>query len=180
MIYLSLVAAIFLLLALVAMIARSFQTDSDLNLAGEPQEVFSLDDRNDGVNDAINLEIFLKAFGDDDQRFVESLGDSRVQKLLAYERKRIALRWIGRKTTEARGIMQAHVRRAREAKDLSVSAEIRLALQYVELLALFELLSLSVFLFGPAGLRKRALWTNAILSDMKRFGQSAVPGAVVR
>jgi hypothetical protein len=178
MIYLSLVAAILLLLALLATIARSFQTDSDLNFAGQPQEAFSLDDRNDAVNDA-NLEIFLKAFGDDDQRFVETLGDSRVQKLLAYERKRIALRWIGRKTAEARGIMQAHVRRARDAKDLSVSREIRLALQYVELLALFELLSLSVFIFGPAGLRKWALRTNAILSDMKRFGQSAVPGAVV-
>jgi hypothetical protein len=76
--------------------------------------------------------------------------------------------------------MQAHVHRAREAKDLSVSAEIRLALQYVELLALFEFLAISVLIFGPAGLRKRALWTNAILSDMKRFGQSAVPDAIVR
>jgi hypothetical protein len=179
MIYLSLIAAVLLLLALVAMIARSFQTDSDLNFAGPSQEASSPDDRNNAVNDALNLEIFLKAFGDDDQRFVETLGDSRVQKLLAYERKRIALRWIGRKTVEARGIMQAHVRRARDAKDLSVSAEIRLALQYVELLALFELLSLSVFIFGPAGLRKWALRTNAILSDMKRFGQSAVPEAVV-
>jgi hypothetical protein len=176
MIYLSLIAAVLLLLALVAMIARSFQTDSDLNFAGPSQEASSPDDRNDAVHDALNLEIFLKAFGDDDQRFVETLGDSRVQKLLAYERKRIALRWIGRKTAEARSIMQGHVRRARDAKDLSVSAEIRLALQYVELLALFELLSLSVFIFGPAGLRKWALRTNAILSDMKRFGQSAVRG----
>jgi hypothetical protein len=174
MIYLSLGAAIFLLLALVAMIARSFRTDSDLDFAGQPQEAFLLDDRNDAVKEALNLEIFLKAFGDDDQRFVETLGDSRVQKLLAYERKRIALRWIGRKTAEARSIMQAHVRRAREATDLSVSAEIRLALWYVELLALFELLAISVLIFGPTGLRKRALWTNAILSDMKRFGQSAV------
>jgi hypothetical protein len=48
------------------------------------------------------------------------------------------------------------------------------------LLALFEFLAISVLIFGPAGLRKRALWTNAILSDMKRFGQSAVPDAVVR
>jgi hypothetical protein len=179
MIYLSLIAAVLLLVALVATIARSFQTDSDLNFAGPSQEASSPDDRNDAVNDALNLEIFLKAFGDDDQRFVETLGDSRVQKLLAYERKRIALRWIGRKTAEARSIMQGHVRRARDAKDLSVSAEIRLALQYVELLAMFELLSSSVFIFGPAGLQKWALRTNAILSDMKRFGQSAVPGAVV-
>jgi hypothetical protein len=177
MIYVSLIAAFLLLLALVAVIARSFRTDSDLDFAGQR---FSLDARNDAVNDEINLEIFLKAFGDDDQRFVETLGNSRLQELLAYERKRIALRWIGRKTAEARDIMQAHVRSARGAKDLSVSAEIRLALQYVALLALFEFLTISVLIFGPAGLRKRVLWTNAILSDMKRFGQSAVPGAVMR
>src|SRR5246127_3036544 len=154
MIYLSLIAAVLLLLALLAMIARSFQTDSDLNFPSPSQEASSPDYRNNSVNDALHLEIFLKAFGDDDQRFVETLGDSRIQKLLAYERKRIALRWIGRKTAEARGIMQGHVRRAREAKDLSVSAEIRLALWYVELLALFELLAISVLILGPTGLRK--------------------------
>jgi hypothetical protein len=98
--------------------------------------------------------------------------------LLAYERKRIALGWIRRKTAEARFIMREHARRARKAKDLNVSAEIRLALQYLELLALFELLALTVFIFGPAGLQRRALQTIAILSDIRRFGGSAASNAV--
>jgi hypothetical protein len=180
MIYLSLLAALFLLFALVATIARSFQGESDLNLGGPhfDQEAISLESGNDDANDALNLEIFLRAFGDDDQRFVDTLGDSRLHRLLAYERKRIALRWIDRKTAEAKGIMRAHVRRVREANDLSVSAEIRLALQYVELLTLFEFLSVSVFIFGPAGLQRRALRTNAMLSAMRHFGQTSVSGAV--
>ena len=179
MIYLSLLAALFLLFALVATIARSFQGESALNF-GAPhfdQEAISLESGNDDANDALNLEIFLRAFGDDDQRFVDTLGDAGLQRLLAYERRRIALRWIGRKTAEAKGIMRAHVRGVRETNDLSVSAEIRLALQYVELLTLFEFLSVSVFIFGPAGLQRRALRTNAMVSAMRHFGQTSVSGA---
>ena len=179
MIYLSLLAALLLFIALVATIARSFHTESDLNFGGwDFQEASSSDGRNDDASDAHNLEIFLRAFSGDDQRFVETLGDSGVQRLLAYERKRIALGWIRRKTAEARFIMREHARRARKAKDLNVSAEIRLALQYLELLALFELLTLTVFIFGPAGLQKRALQTIAILSDIRRFGGSAASNAM--
>ena len=178
MIYLSLLAALFLLIAMVAVIARSFQTESDLNFGGPHlrQEAIFLESGNNDANDALNLEILLRAFGDDDQRFVDTLGDLGLRRLLAYERKRIALRWIGRKTAEARGIMRAHVRRVREAKDLSVSAEIRLSLQYAQLLTLFEFLSVSVFIFGPAGLQSRALRTNKMLSTMRHFGQTSVSG----
>jgi hypothetical protein len=173
MIYLSLLAAILLLLALGATIARSSQRESDLIFAG-PHLREAMEGRNDDANDGLNLEILLRAFGDDDRRFVGTLGDPDLQRLLAYERKRIALRWIGRKTAEARCIMRAHVSHVRTAKDLSVSAEIRLAFQYVKLLTLFEFLSLSVFVFGPAGLQRRALQTNTLLSDMRQFGQTAV------
>jgi hypothetical protein len=172
MIYLSLLAAIVLLLALGATIARASQRESDVIFGPHLRE--TMEGRNDGANDALNLEVLLRAFGDDDQHFVGTLGDPDLQRLLAYERKRIALRWIGRKTAEARWIMRAHMSHVRTAKDLSVSAEIRLALQYVELLTLFELLSLSVFFFGPARLQRRVLQANALLSDMRHFGQTAV------
>ena len=178
MIYLSLLAALLLFVALAAIIARSFHNEPDVNFSGlrEP-DVSSLDGRNDDANDALNLEILLRTFSDDDQHFVETLADASLQRMLAYERKRIALRWIRRKTAEARFIMREHLRRARAAKDLNVSAEIRLALQYIELLTHFKLLAFIVLIVGPAGLRRRALQTNAILSDMRRFGEAAVTGA---
>lgn len=178
MIYLSLLATLLLFVALAAIIARSFHNEPDVNFSGlREQDTSFLDGRNDEANDGLNLEILLRTFSDDDQHFVETLGDASLQRMLAYERKRIALRWIGRKAAEAKFIMSEHVRRARAAKDLNVSAEIRLALQYIELLAHFELLAFIVFIFGPAGLRRRALQTNAILSDMRRFGEAAVSSA---
>jgi hypothetical protein len=63
---------------------------------------------------------------------------------------------------------------------LKVSGEVRLALQYLELLALSKALALIVVFFGPAGLQRLAIQTNAILLGMKRLHESAVPdgGAV--
>ena len=173
MIYLSIFAALVLFFALVMLIARSLYWEPDLNIAGLP----STDAAGQiEANDAMSFEILLRAFGDDDQRFITALGDKHVERLLLFERKRIAFRWIRRKSAEARSIMREHANRAREASDLRASGEARLAFRYVELLMLCEGLSLIVFLFGPAGLQKFAVQTNTVLSDMKRFGNVVAPG----
>jgi hypothetical protein len=175
MIYLSIFAALLLFCALVVLIARSLYWEPDLNVAGLPGT--DVAGQIDEANDAMSFEILLRAFGDDDQRFITALGDKHVERLLLFERKRIALRWICRKSTEARAIMREHANRAREASDLTVSGEARLAFRYMELLMLCEVLSLSVFLFGPAGLQKFAVQTNMVLWEIKRFGNVVVPGA---
>jgi hypothetical protein len=176
MIYLSIFAALLLFLALVMLIARSLYWEPDLSIAGLPASEDSAGQL-DLANDAFSFEILLRAFGEDDQRFITALGDKNVERLLLFERKRIALRWIRRKSAEARSIMREHANRAREASDLRVSGEARLAFRYMELLMLCEVLSLSVFLFGPAGLQKFAVQTNMVLLDIKRFGSVVVPGA---
>ena len=175
MIYLSIFAALLLFFALVMLVARSLYWEPDLNIAGLPGT--NAAGQIDEANDAMSFEILLRAFGDEDQRFITALGDKHVERLLLFERKRIALRWIRRKSAEARSLMREHANRAREASDLTVSGEARLAFRYMELLTLCEVLSLSVFLFGPAGLQKFAVQTNMILSDIKRFGNVVVPGA---
>jgi len=175
MIYLSIFAALLLFFALVVLIARSLYWEPDLNIAGLPGRDAAR--QIDEANDAMSFEILLRTFGDDDQRFITALGDKYVERLLLCERKRIALRWIRRKSAEARSIMREHANRAREASDLTVSGEARLAFRYMELLMLCEALSLSVSLFGPAGLQKFAVQTNTILSDMRRFGNVVAPGA---
>jgi hypothetical protein len=177
MIYLSILAALFLFFALV-MIARSLHSEPDLNIPGLlGSDAAAFNGRLDDANDAIHSEILVRVFGDDDQRFIGAMGDSRVERLLRFERKRIALSWIRRKVAQAQAIMCEHVRRAREAEDLKVSGEVRLALQYLELLALCKALALIVVFFGPAGLQSLAMQTNAILSGMRRLGESAVPDA---
>ena len=173
MIYLSIFAALLLFFALVMAIARSLYWEPDLNVAGLPGTATG---QMDEANEAFSFKILLRAFGDDDRRFVAELGDKHIERLLLFERKRIALRWIRRKSAEARSIMREHANRAREARDLRASGEARLAFRYVELLMLCEGLSLIVFLFGPAGLQKFAVQTNTVLSDMKRFGNVVVPG----
>src|SRR5438445_6070166 len=119
----------------------------------------------------------LRTLGADEQRFSSSVVDKRVGRFPVVERKRIALRWIRRKSAEARSVMREHANRARDASDLAVSGEARLAFRYLELLMLCEVLSLSVFLFGPAGLQKFAVQTHMVLSDIKRFGNVVAPGS---
>jgi hypothetical protein len=178
MIYLSLFAALLLFVALWAMISRCLHPEPDLDFDGpNGQQGVSFEGRGDDANNALYREILLRAFSREDQRFIATLGDPRVERLLLVERKRIALSWIRRKSAEARLIMSEHVRRAREASDLKVASELRLAFQYLELLALCEFLGLMVFSFGPAGLQGLALQTNAILLDMKRFGEPVAPSA---
>ena len=176
MIYLSIFAALLLFFALVVLTARSLYWEPDLNIAGLPGRDAAAG-QIDEANDAMSFEILLRAFGDDDRRFITALGDKHVERLLLFERKRIALRWIRRKSAEARSIMREHANRAREASDLTVSGEAGLAFRYMELLMLCEVLSISVSLFGPAGLQKFAVQANMILSDIKRFGNVVAPGA---
>jgi hypothetical protein len=178
MIYLSLLAALLLFVALVATLSRSLHPEPDLDFddLNAPQEL-SLEGPGEDTNAALYCEILLRAFSSEDQRFIATLGDSRVERLLLFERKRIALRWIRRKSAEARLIMTEHVRRAREASDLRVWSELRLAFQYLEFRALCEFLALMVFSFGPAGLQGLALQTNATLLDIRRFGGRVAPDA---
>jgi len=172
MIYLSILAAIVLFLVLTVAIARSLHTEPELNISVLPDAGGPAGGVDEAGN-ALSFAILSRVFGDDDRRFIAGLGDKRVEQLLLFERKRIALRWLRRKSAEARSIMRGHAQRAREARDLSVSCEARLALQFVELLVLCEMLALIIFLFGPQGFERFATQTNAVLSDMKRFADIA-------
>jgi hypothetical protein len=174
MIYLSIVAVFLPLLVLVAMISRSlYSNPDDPNLALSGSDAIAPDDRLDDSGDTLYLEILLRTFSEDDQRFVATLGDTHVQRLLQFERKRIALGWIHRKKAEARSIMHEHVSRAKALRDLKASSEFRLVFQYIGLLAMCQLLVLLVFFFGPSRLQGLAIQTNGILVGLRRAGAVA-------
>jgi hypothetical protein len=175
MIYLSIFAALLLFLVLAATIVRSLHSTSDLSMPGmSGSDTLTSDEQAD---EALQFEALLRIFSEDDHRFVAALGDPRIQGLLHFERKRMAIGWIRRKTAEARSVMREHARRVRELEDLKVSGEARLAFQYFELLALCELLALLIFFFGPAGLQGLAVQTNGILLGMRRLGETTVSDA---
>jgi hypothetical protein len=174
MIYFSISAALLLFLVLALTIARSAHPTSDLDL----HDVLSPDSlrpngRPDEMERGPHSEILQRIFSQDDHLYVAEVGDPRVEQLLLRERKRVAISWIRRKVAEARFIMREHARRARGARNLEVSDEVRLAFQYLKLLALCELLVLTVFFFGPAACQGLALRTHEILLGMRRLGESA-------
>jgi hypothetical protein len=173
MIYLSISAALVLFLVLALIIARSAHPAPEL----DQHELLNPDSlRPNGRSaemGAPHSEILQRVFSQDDHLYVAEVGDPRVERLLLLERKRVAISWIRRKLAEARFIMREHARRARGARNLEVSDEIRLAFQYLELLALCELLVLTVFFFGPAAWQGLALRTHGILLGMRRLGESA-------
>ena len=168
MIYLSISFAVLLLFVLSAIFARSMYSARDLNVVISDADSNAFHGLSDETDAAIYLEILLKIFNDDDRRFVASLGNSQVEKLLCLERKRIAIGWIHCKEMEARSIMRDHVRRARTTSDLSVPREIKLVFHYIELLMLCELLILLILFFGPSRLQGLAMQTNGILSGLRR------------
>jgi hypothetical protein len=173
MIYLSILAAMLLFLVLAATIVRSLHAGSDVDIPGvSGPETVGSGGRLDDANQVLHYEILQRIFNEDDHLYAAQMGDVRIARLLLIERKRVAITWIQRKTAEARFIMREHRRRARTARDLKVAVEARLAVQYLELLALCELFVLAVFFFGPAGLRGLALHTNGILLGIKRLGES--------
>ena len=177
MIYVSIIAALLLFAALVATISRSLSMEPDRDFYDmDGQDTFSREPGDD-ANERLYPEVLLRAFGDEDKSFVDATGAPRIQRLFIFERKRIALNWIRRKSKEARLIMGEHVRQTREASDLKISGELRIAFQYIQLLALCQLLALLVFFVGPAGLHGLALRANATLQDMRRFGEPSVPTA---
>jgi hypothetical protein len=178
MIYLTISAALLLFLVLALTIARSAHPVPDLDL----HEMLSPDSpsqnsRHDEMDQIPHSEILQRIFSEDDHRYVAEIGDPLVERLLLLERKRVAIGWIRRKAAEARFIMREHARRARGSRNLDVSREARLAFQYLEFLALCELLVLTVFFFGPAAWQGLAIRTNGILSGMRRLGESATLGA---
>jgi hypothetical protein len=177
MIYLSIFAALLLILALVSMIARSLDSGTDEALAGLPAaDVPASQGQPIGANRAQDSDMPLRIFNDDDQRFIATLGNPRVEHLLRIERRRIALNWIRSEENRARSVMSEHLRRVRVAKDLKISGEIRLAGNYLRLLALCELLAMIVFFAGPAGLQGFAVRTDAILLGMRQLGEAVTPG----
>lgn len=105
-------------------------------------------------------------FSSEDEQFVRSVADPRLNALFRRERRRLALRWIERQKGEAAGIMSRHRDASRRAADLLPSREARLFLHYARLRLTLEFLAMSVWLVGPQGLRGMAEEADAVFHGM--------------
>lgn len=72
-----------------------------------------------------------------------------VQELFLAERKRIALQWTGHLLKRIQDLKQFHLGSARLYSELRVTTEIRLAFEFLTLLAICRALQVTIYLRGP-------------------------------
>ena len=141
---------------------RSREGDSDCSLGVREPEA--------------SRQILRRLFSDEDQSYIAGFDSVRLRRLLAAERKRIAIQWIRDNAAEARSIVRDHMRLAATAEDLRVRNELRLAVHYLELLLLSNVLIILVSAVGPdgfSGLAGRADTAMAALRGMSNVGESS-------
>jgi hypothetical protein len=172
MTYLSILVAVLLFFVLVVSILRSRHNGAaaaidDDDVLGSGTSDASAED------EAVSAQTLTRVFSSCDEAFLAEQASAGLERLLRRERKRLALRWVGRKAAEARSIMRQHARLARTARDLQAFGEVQLALRYIELRSLCGLLFVLVSVFGPVGLHGLAVQTNAVLTGIRTLRETA-------
>jgi len=90
-----------------------------------------------------------RIFAREDLRFVRSHGTPEIEELFLKERKRIAILWLDRLTTEIQLLRRLHLGAARFYARLSVKAELSLAWDFAVLLLGCRLLRIAFAMGGP-------------------------------
>jgi len=101
-----------------------------------------------------------------DWDFVSRNAPSEIQEMFLRERAILAVSWLRRTRTRISLVMRAHVAAVGQIDDLHLATELKLALNYLVLLILCDLLIVWIWLRGPVRTRKmvgRTLRTMAWL-----------------
>jgi len=89
-----------------------------------------------------------------DWDFVSRNVPSEIQQMFLRERTILAISWLRRTRTRISLVMRAHVAAVGQIEDLHLATELKLALGYVVILILCDLLIASIWLRGPVRTRK--------------------------
>lgn len=95
-----------------------------------------------------------RIFGPGDWDFVSRETPSEIQRMFRCERTVLAIAWLRRTRMRISQVMRAHVMAVRYSGDLRLTMEIRLALSYLSLLILCDLLIGLIWLRAPIGTRR--------------------------
>lgn len=90
----------------------------------------------------------------EDAEFAASLGSPAVLRLLLRERRRFALEWLRQTRSEAGRLLRLHVRAVRYAAGLRPAREATLLFQAGMFAVIYEVLVLTVSLYGPFRTRR--------------------------
>ena len=95
-----------------------------------------------------------RIFGPGDWDFVSRETPRDIQRMFQNERSVLVIAWLRRTRMRISQVMRAHVIAVRQSEGLRVTMEIRLALSYVSLLVLCNLLIGLIWLRGPISTRR--------------------------
>lgn len=95
-----------------------------------------------------------RCFSVEDVEFAASLRSPVLLRVLLRERRRFALEWLWQTRLEAGRLFRLHVRTVRHAADLRPAREVALLFQAALFLIVYQMLVLTVRLYGPFRTRR--------------------------
>ena len=96
-------------------------------------------------------------FSNRDLGFVSALKSRALKKQFLRERSSVALLWVSQTTSAIQGTMRRHLEASRRSRDIEISVELRILLQYAQLRFICVTLFLLIGLAGPHRLHGMAL-----------------------
>jgi hypothetical protein len=99
--------------------------------------------------DSASLELGVRIFSSLDMDFVARGTSKQFQRRFRRERTALALEWLAQIRRGVDDAMRAYVKAARLNKDLTVSVEVKLALEYLFFQAANRVLYCTVWVHGP-------------------------------
>jgi hypothetical protein len=168
--YLIVATACLLVFALLAFAVRSAQGRRELAYTAfldSPGEQVRASD----PSEPDSMAAIQRIFAAEDEQFISECQNSNLLHLFHQERKRVALRWIGRRRVQATAILRQHLKTSRTAEDLMLSGELSVLLRYARLRFLCAFLAYAVFLLGPQGFHAAATRANATFLGFRNFSE---------
>jgi hypothetical protein len=129
-------------------------------------------------------EFVSKIFSRADWEFVSQTKSPKLAKLFRRERKAVALLWVRQTSAAIQRVMREHKAASRGSHDLEFTTEVKLVLQYGELMLLCGALFLAIQSAGPLWLRGLALYADSLsrsIADVQRaLAAAATPREIHR
>jgi hypothetical protein len=149
--------------------ARGWSSKSDLPLHDDPAEVAPCPP-----------EFVFKIFSRADWEFASATKSPKIEKLFRRERKAVALLWVRQTSAAIQRVMREHAEAARGSGDLEFTTEVKLVLQYGELMLLCGVLFLAIQSAGPLWVRGVALYADSLSRRIAEVQQAFAGAATPR
>jgi len=171
-----LVGAVLLLLLLLVAV-KGLLTARELEHAAE------IPPDDEEVREILPEEFATRIFSRSDWEFVSNNKSIELDSLFLRERKAVALLWLRQTAGGIRRVMREHAEAARKSQDLQVTTELKLFIQYGQLLLACGLLFLAIRVAGPVSPGALAIYTARLsrqLSEAHQVLKAATDATQVR